>query len=214
MSVPTDQVVAASRQWVPRLGVLGTEIDRRVRRLLQDLGRTSAATAILAQLRNSVGREPGSVPAIWEVTIADLPGRAVGDDPTPEERASHAALTLFATHQQSRPTPMHMRGPGVGEAVRRLAAGDAEAAVRRRFHAVATASSFEEACHHLRGIVTQLRTAGVPLDYGQLADDLLRLQRPGGDEVVRRRWGRQYYRLDRQSVTNHDQADAAVEDKE
>lgn len=214
MSVATETDVAPSREWVPPLGAFGKEIDSRVTRLQAEVGRTGAAAALLAQLRNSVSKEPGSVPSIWEVTIAGLPGRTYGDDPTPEERAAHAALTLYALHQQSRPVPMHVRGPGIGRSVRRLAGDDAQSPVRRRFDAVATATSFDEACHHLRAIITQLRGATIALDYGQLADDLLRMQRAGGAEVVRRRWGRQFYFLDREQRTSPEQAEAATEAKE
>jgi len=70
-----------------------------------------------------------------------------------------------------------------------------EKPARRRFNAVMTASTFDEAVHHLRGLVTQLRAENVPLDYGMLADDLRTFQFPGGGDAVRRRWGRQYYQL-------------------
>lgn len=201
-------------RWLPPLGSLGAVIAERVEQLQATVGKTSATTATLARLRKSLSHEPGSVPAIWELTTADLPGQVDGDDPTPEERAAHVTLTLYAVHQQAKTKPMHVRGTGFGKAVRRLAAGDREAAVRRRLDAVATATSFAEAAHHLRALITQLRSAEIPLDYGQLADDLLRFQRPGGPETVRRRWGRQYYLNDPKTIDNTGSSDAGDEQEE
>ncbi|UNX54046.1 type I-E CRISPR-associated protein Cse2/CasB [Georgenia sp. TF02-10] len=152
------------------------------------------ARALLAHLRHAVAKEPGTVPEIWAVTQVHPDDRSLPDQPTPEERAAHAALTLFALHQQSRTRAMHQRGEGLGHAVRRLAvARGNEPAVRRRFDAAATAQSFPEALQHLRGLVAQLQDESIPLDYGGLADDLLDLQQPDGARRVRRRWGRQYY---------------------
>jgi CRISPR system Cascade subunit CasB len=117
---------------------------------------------------------------------------------SPEELAAHSALTLFAVHQQSRDAGMHQPGVGLGQAVARLerqqAASSGEVApIRRRFDAVITAQSVGEAIHHLRSIIQQLRVAGIPLDYGSLADDLVAFQNPHRADSVRRRWARQMY---------------------
>ena len=205
MSTPTDSSSTTARESEPRsaprdLRSLGAEIDRRVRRLQRAYlaNSSSAARATLAHLRNAATAEPGAVPSIWELTIADLPGSPTSTSAaaTREERAAHTALTLYATHQQSRTIAMHEPGIGFGQAVNRLAPKDdgRRDAVRRRFDAVATASSFAECAHHLRGLVGQLRGASISLDYGQLADDLVALQDPRTSDSVRLRWARQYYR--------------------
>lgn len=182
-------------QRVPALGELGAVVHQRIMRLQATLGTSSGTSATVALLRRAVGKPPGSDPQLWEWTIGGIPGRATSDEPTPEEWAAHTAMTLWALHQQSRPEPMHHRGVGVGEAVRRLGTRASAPAVRRRFEAVATSATVEEAVHHLRGLISQLRAERIALDYGRLADDLNRFQRPGGAKVVRLRWGRQYYRL-------------------
>lgn len=184
-------------QHAPRLGEVGQLVNSRVAALVATRG-TSGTTAVLARLRRAVGKPPGWDPELWELTLADVPGRIGSDAPTAQERAVHTAITLYAVHQQSRPETMHVRGYGLGRSVRLLAsAAQAESAVRRRFDAAATATSVDEVVHHLRGLVTQLRSHRVPLDYGQLADDLLQLQDPRKVDAVRLRWGRQYYRIDR-----------------
>lgn len=184
-------------QYSPRLGEVGQLVSSRVAALVATRG-TSGTTALLARLRRAVGKPPGWDPQLWELTLADVPGRIGSDAPTAGERAVHTSITLYAVHQQSRSETMHVRGYGLGRSVRLLAsATQAESAVRRRFDAAATATSFDEVVHHLRGLVTQLRAHRVPLDYGHLADDLLQLQDPRTVDAVRLRWGRQYYRIDR-----------------
>ena len=227
----TDQTVQTQPEGPrrPRLSTFGWEVHRRVEALQRDLhdGGASAhgrATALLAQLRQSVTRPPGSVPAIWDLTIGwlwepadDGTMRAVHSDaPTHEERAAHAALTLYAVHQQSRGQRMHVPGHGFGRAVRGLTARDSagqenEKPARRRFNAVMTASTFDEAVYHLRGLVTQLRAANVPLDYGMLADDLRIFQFPGGGDAVRRRWGRQYYQVRPETIDTQSATTAATQ---
>jgi CRISPR system Cascade subunit CasB len=186
-------------------GELGRLVSNRVEDLQNrylNARRSPAAAATLAHLRRGLGKAPGEVPEIWDITLESIPRPGHGDVPSPQEHAAHAALTLYALHQQSRTTPMHTRGRSLGMAVRALArsqdaTGDAdrEKAVRRRFDAVATATSFSETTHHLRGLISQLRAADIALDYGRLADDLERLQRPGGPKAVRLQWGRDYHRL-------------------
>lgn len=164
------------------------------RRYLAD---NSAAVASLARLRRVVDHEAGSDPTVWPETLGDLPPVLVGagDAPSRYERAAHSAITLFALHQQAKNTSVHKAGSGLGGAVRRLGNGDfSEEATLRRFKALATASSYREINHHLRGLVSQLRAAGIPLDYGQLARDLSRLQSPKTADSVRLNWGRDYYR--------------------
>ncbi len=147
--------------------------------------------AELAALRRGIGREPGGVPAMWPYyTALDAEGRL-----TARLRAEHVALTLFAVHQQSLPTAAHHAGTGLGRAV--LALRDSEkfspAAVDRRFAAAATATSLDEAAHHLRGLVRQLRQVPHGLDYTQLWADLVAWQYPEKVGRVRRRWGAQYF---------------------
>lgn len=188
--------VKEGRRW---LGDTGLLVDRRVNRL-QDAttGATDApwVRAVLAGLRSAVRREPGSVPEVWEWTEVEV-GNHAPDEPTAEEWAVHSALCLYAVHQQGRPEKMHRRGVGLGAAVRQLAGSDAglDSPVRRRFAKVLTASSTEECLHHLRGVITQFRSAqpSIGLDYAMLADDMVQLQRPGGAPTVRLRWSRQYY---------------------
>jgi CRISPR system Cascade subunit CasB len=89
---------------------------------------------------------------------------------------------------------MHRPGPSIGAAARALARRTTSApGVRRRFEALGTATTFEEASHHARGLISQLRTQGIPLDYGLLADQLVGLLHPASADRVRLSWGRDFY---------------------
>lgn len=166
----------------------------------QYLAGVPAAGAALAVLRRAIGREPGSVPAAWQLTVGMLPASVLGggDEPSPSEWAAHVAVTLYALHQQSQSAGMHRPGPDLGAAVRDLRrvrhadTGDVDP-VLRRFQALATATSADEVQHHLRGLITLLRGAGIPLDYGRLAVDLRRLQSPRAADGVRLSWARSLY---------------------
>lgn len=162
----------------------------------------SAAAASLARLRRAVTATAGADSAVWTETFEGMPQSLVGrgDAPSRHEVAAHAALTLFAIHQQSKQVPMHVPGIGFGAAVQKLARdhskGDNEKAVMRRFQALGTATSFEETAYHARSLITLFRGEGVPLDYGRFAEDLAEIQIPSRADRVRLRWGREYYRID------------------
>ncbi len=47
----------------------------------------------------------------------------------------------------------------------------------------------------MRGLITQFRAEEIPLEYGQLAQDLRRLQNPRTAPGVRLQWGRDYHRV-------------------
>jgi CRISPR system Cascade subunit CasB len=145
----------------------------------------------LAALRRGLGRQPGDVPAMWPFyTKLTTDGNISWS-----LAAEHVALTLFAVHQQSRATPAHSPGVGLGAAMAALRdhPKTSEEAVERRFGAAATATSFSEVAAHLRGLVTQLNVLHSGLDYTKLYHDLVRWQQPDGAAKVRRAWGGQYF---------------------
>lgn len=161
------------------------------------LNRESHALASLARLRRAITSSAGSRPEVWQETLGEFPESLVGrgEAPSEFESAAHQAITLFALHQQSGTQGAHRKGGTIGRAARQLARGaSSESAVFRRFQALATASSEDELLHHLRGFITQLRSASISLDYGQLSVDLRRLRHPRLADRVRLRWGRDYHR--------------------
>ena len=172
----------------------------RVRRIQEGYLRhpkSSWSRASLAQLRRGVGREVGSVPEILELTINPDAARVWSDAPTPDEIAIHTAMTLYAVHQQSLSRPMHVPRVPFGSALGaiRYVDGRESAGVVRRFQAMGTASSVEELVHHARTLITLLRRAECGFDYGLFAEDIAAFQNPRRADLVRLRWGRDFYRI-------------------
>lgn len=179
-------------------------VGRRVASLqnayLSPTGRSKGARE-LAALRHAVTRKPGNTPDTWALEFEGMPDALVGrcDGPSPGEWAVHAALMLYAVHQQSQSIPMHQRGRehGLGQAMRQLVwrASDRYASLEqgelpRRFAALVTAESFSEAMHYARQLVGQLRGEAIPLDYALLAQQFYDLQFPERADAVKRVWGR------------------------
>src|SRR4051812_25908583 len=71
------------------------------------LAGSSSGVGDLAALRRAVTGTPGEDPRTWELTVADVSPWARDDEPTAAELAAHAALTLYAVHQQSQGRAMH-----------------------------------------------------------------------------------------------------------
>ena len=208
--VPTTQMQTKQS---PRIGPVGTFVVARVEQLLKNRNISSWAVAAMARLRANVSRPPGVDGAIWDITMKGAPGNPRTDAATDEETTIHAALTLFAVHQQAQEAPMHRRGVGFGRAVRQLNDrgsdnGDGTGPVRRRFDALITAATFEELRYHLRGMVTQLRGASIGFDYGMFADELFMFLQPDGADSMRRRWARQYYYLGALTTTEKISSDS------
>ena len=174
-------------------------VHTRITRL-SHTNNSSMLAAALAKLRRGIGKEPGSQPDLWEVTLDELPESLVGTDDRPSygERAVHTALTLFALHQQGKEIKekcMNEAGATLGGAMRQLIRRkpEREAAIKRRLIATVTSDSFEELAWHLRGLVQLLRDEEITLDYPLLAKELYRYQYPGNRDRIRLQWGRQFY---------------------
>lgn len=160
----------------------------------------SSAVARLAQLRRGAGKLPADVPELWGITGTE---RLYEAEPRLEsneidayraEAALFLALTLYASHQQSRSDrDMHRPGASFGAAVRRLMGEEIDEPIRRRFVRIGTASTFAVLAERLRAMITLLRRESIPLDYAQLAAQLYRAQLPGGMPRVRDEWGRGFH---------------------
>ncbi|MFF1737842.1 type I-E CRISPR-associated protein Cse2/CasB [Streptomyces sp. NPDC058247] len=173
----------------------------------------SREVADLARLRRGAGRGVGELPDLWGlIDTAPLHEPPAGTRPLTEgelvraEDALHAALTLWALHQQSRPIGMHQadrsdNGRGLGAAVRRMMTlGEIDEPLRKRLVRAGTAPDLTALAQRLRDIVLLLRRDGIALDYALLAGQLYTWQHPGGPDTVRREWGRSFHtRPDRTS---------------
>ena len=170
-----------------------------VHRLSKD---TPSARALRAQLRSALGKETGSIPAIWDLTLDDE-SQFLGNTPTRGEKAVHGALTLWARHQGSNKRQMHdasdhpRRFASAIRVVAEQQRGDKraeETPIYRTFSAAIQAPTYEGLLVRLRSLVSQLEAAEVPCDYGYLASDLFHWQDPSRRTSVVRNWGRQFAR--------------------
>ncbi|GAB3622654.1 hypothetical protein GCM10027418_07360 [Mariniluteicoccus endophyticus] len=197
----------------------GELVRRRIATIASDPANlTPHGRAALAHLRHGLGKPPGSVPQIWELTLVD--DRASGG-PSWRETAVHVALTQWAAHQQSKTVPMHTTDRRFGEALRLLAErqerrNPQSTPAYRRMMALASGRSLAGITTHARGLIDQLRAAGIGFDYGRWADNLYLLQVPGRAVDVQREWGRDFYRLNDDQIAEHlshttDQPTAATE---
>lgn len=188
--------------------------DHMRRKLLpmQDayLRRESKVLGQLAALRQG-GPDVGNDPRVWAIVFDGLPeeleGRGMG--PSYAERAIHAALHLYAHHQQSMTEPMHRPDVHLGEAVGMLArakgdAGAMHSGTIKRFQGAALAQTHDGRVLLLRQLTSMMRSQKNPtigLDYASLAADLFRLQLPEQAPYVRLAWGRQLHRLPSSELT-------------
>ena len=183
-----------------RLRSLGLSVDRRLERLQNDyLSGSPGARADLARLRRAVGKEVPDIPEVWELVLPAVPAslRWDRDEPSRAEKAAHAALTLYAAHQQSLTVPAHRPGVSFGQAAEKLARtrGDNAQAVTRRFTTVTAAGSMRGILTHMQGLIAQMRSESIGFDYARLADDLFDLLDPVRRQRVRLAWGRDFYRI-------------------
>lgn len=176
-------------------------VDRQASRLAEGQARRAAwALSTLAALRRGAGGQPGADPTLWDVTLAGLESSTGPDRVTRSEYSAFHALTLFAVHQQSRPTSMHARGQGLGTAFRSLLrARQDNPSTRARFIALAASADPDELVMHLRSVVQLLRGESIQLDYGLLARQISDFHTEPGRTRVRQRWGRELERTPAQT---------------
>jgi len=159
---------------------------------------SSQSRAMCAKLRRAIGKPPGSVPDIWEITLqgAQDEWQSRNDKPSYAEWAIHTTLTLYALHRQGKTGSMNKEGFTFANAIAELVRKDDNKidAIRRRFNAVATATEFTELSHHARGIIQLLKAEDLHMDYPRFAQDLVIYQYPGGSDRIRLRWGEDFYR--------------------
>lgn len=207
-------------------GQLGAFVGRRIAAIqnayLSASGQAKGARE-LAALRHAATKAPGDVAGTWSLEFEGMPTALVGqgDVPSPGEWAVHAALTLYAIHQQSQITPMHQRGRehGLGQAIRQLVQRGSnayesleEGELPRRFAALVTAESFPETMHYARQLVSQLRGEAIPLDYALLTQQFYDLQVPGRADATKLAWGRGFAQYRGDDSRSQEQDASPVDD--
>ncbi len=171
---------------------------------LQDLylKRDPLGVRTLAALRQSLGRDPGTDPRIWDLTMEEVESRyEPRGSASVEEWAVHIALTSYALHQQSQTAPMHVPGESFGKALLSLCQmkererEGASKGVRRRLNALVTASSSKEFQHHLGALIRMLRSERIGFDYAAFAGQIVWFLNPRTRKSAQLQWARDFSRL-------------------
>lgn len=172
----------------------------------------SLSQATLAKLRKGIGMMPGEKPELYGFFLQDMPEEFWNNEGriTNEEWACYLALTLYSLHQQGNSPVLHnmhqKERESLGNALRRLAAaqGDSNAKERmqKKLQMVITSKDMGEFSHHLKGIITLLRGAGIPVNYVELAKDIYYFQFEGSKTKVSLKWGQDYFRKDKEETEN------------
>lgn len=200
-------------------------VGSQVARIIGVIGPTNTRArgdvATMARLRRADPADVGGDPLLWAVTFEGLAEELYGSDGDPSyaERAIYAGLILYAIHQQSSTVSVHTADVPFGCAVRDLAKAksaddEPHAGVVTRFQSAALADSFRQRTYFLRQLMAMMRTLDRPLPFNHagLAADLYAAQFPGGDQQVRLRWGRDFYRAS--TKTAHTEEHSIHEPKE
>ena len=150
----------------------------------------------LASIRRGLGKKAGYVPSLWPFytklnTYEKVDNKLI---------VEHQCLTLYALHQQSISNPVHVKGHGLGMAIRALAFSESyqenKNAITKKLYALAMASNIDELANHLRNIITLIKSVSKlsSIDYTKLYWDLIKWNN-GGDERSETilRWGMQYH---------------------
>lgn len=178
-----------------------------VAKILGQLSRTletSSTRAVLANLRNSLGRKLETTVEVWPLIYEHLPEEFLSKAGklTAEERAIMTTLQLYAIHQQGSTVTVNeadwKKVGNLGSSLKTLRiASDNTKAIDRRFNAMITASTYAELENHLRYLIkllkSNVKTKGVVrINYAQLASDLFWYQL-GYGQSMKLNWGRSYY---------------------
>lgn len=154
--------------------------------------------AVLAALRNSIGKPFSEAEEVWPLLFYHLPPEFLSADghETPEERAIYTALQMYAVCTQGSAGMVKSDPTYKGSIGRSLRSGrDPEnpAALDRKFGALISSDTYEELTHHLRQILKTVKGhAGMTVSFPRLASDLLYFQR-GSREKLYFRWAQEYF---------------------
>lgn len=187
------------------------EVTRKILIKLSKQKDTSSGKALLARLRQSIGKPVSETVAVWPILFEDLPEEFLGHDgyTSAEEQAILTTLQLYALHQQSLSHSVFIgeenKYQNIGNSFRQLRQGEDTTAIDRRFNVMITASTFEELVYHLRHLITLLKSKSpeTKVDYARLSEDLYWFLRDY-QERVRLSWARDYYKRNFKGENDND----------
>ncbi|MCB4943531.1 type I-E CRISPR-associated protein Cse2/CasB [Streptococcus mutans] len=172
-------------------------VTRKILLQLSIQSDSSTNKAILAKLRQSIGKPLSSTTAVWPILFENLPEEffSKSGEASKEEIAILSAIQLYALHKQEVSDNEREKYQNIGYSLKQLRKGDDTTAVDRRFNVMITSSTFEELIYHLRHLITLLKAKSpeTKVDYARLSEDLYWFLRDY-QETIRLNWAREYYK--------------------
>lgn len=175
-------------------------VMRKIIAEIEPIKNLGSGKALLAGIRDSIGKELANAPQVWPLLFANLPEEYLGNKAriTAEENAIYLSLQIYAVMQQGSSKPE--RGEekatrNIGESLRILRGDESKTkAMDERFNTMVTAGSFEELSHYLRQMIKILKANAVnpSVNCPKLAIDLFWMQK-GKQENILMDWARAYY---------------------
>lgn len=149
------------------------------------VGEESTSRAVLAALRRGLGKRPGTCLEMLPFVAGRIPGFIQS---ARAEEPYYLVASLFALHPR-------YRNPGaeqedLGRSLQRLPDHLRSSSLELRFQALLSAH-WEQLHHHLRQVVSLLRSGDTPIDYATLLRDLQYWDHPS--RTVQRRWARSFW---------------------
>lgn len=175
-------------------------VMRKIIAEIEPIKTLGSGKALLAGIRDSIGKELANAPQVWPLLFANLPEEYLGDKSriTAEENAIYLSLQIYAVMQQgSSKSEREDEKPtrNIGESLRSLRGDESKTkAMDERFNTMVTAGSFEELSHYLRQMIKILKANidSPSVDYPKLAKDLFWMQKGKQDNILMD-WARAYY---------------------
>ena len=182
-------------------------IMRKIIAEIEPIKTLGSGKAILAGIRDSIGKELTNAPQVWPLLFANLQEEYLGNKAriTAEEKAIYLSLQIYALMQQG--ASKSERGEeksarNIGESLRALRGDESKAkALDERFNTMVTAGSFEELSHYLRQMIKILKANidSPSVDYPKLAKDLFWMQKGKQDNILMD-WAKAYYQTFQKST--------------
>lgn len=177
---------------------IGQVAGQLSKRLDSQLG-TSTGKATLANLRNSIGRPLSATTEVWPLMYEVMPEEFLGQNYrlTIEEEALLTMMQLYALYHQGQDSSLssYEKNTNFGQSLAVLRGNKDTVSTDRRFNALITSTTYDEFKHHLRQLISLLksRTKGaVKINFVKLCQDLYWFNR-GYEENVRLSWSKAYY---------------------
>ena len=168
-------------------------------RKLQDGGEyQKRSAAILANFRNTIGKDLAEATNIWPFFFEQMPTEylSINGKETFEERAVYSTLQLYALCMQGSSSKV-LEDDGfkgsIGKSIRFGRTTENGEALDRRFNALISSQTYEELIYHLRQLLKIAKSKNqITVNFPQLAKDLFWFQK-GNQRSICFRWAQDYY---------------------